>query len=108
GRRRPRAEDDRPREGPRAPAAGEREAEERGGVRLMAAEPGQEPRAPREQIASLEARVEKGEERRRALVHLMGDLNEPNRSLADQRKAMLHILKDSHRSNQRLGDSRKA
>ena len=74
----------------------------------MAAEPGQEPRALREQIASLEARVEKGEERRRALVHIMGDLNESNRRLADQRKAMLHILKDSHRSNQRLGDSRKA
>jgi two-component system C4-dicarboxylate transport sensor histidine kinase DctB len=74
----------------------------------MAAEPEQEPLALREQIARLEARVEKGEERRRALVHIMGDLNESNRRLADQRKAMLHILKDSHRSNQRLGDSRKA
>jgi C4-dicarboxylate-specific signal transduction histidine kinase len=62
----------------------------------------------REEIARLEERVEKGEERRRALVHIMGDLNESNRRLADQRKAMLHILKDSHRSNQRLGDSRKA
>lgn len=72
----------------------------------MAAE--QEPNSLREQIAHLEARVEKGEERRRALVHIMGDLNESNRRLADQRKAMLHILKDSHRSNQRLGDSRKA
>ena len=57
----------------------------------------------REEIARLEQRVEKGEERRRALVHIMGDLNESNRRLADQRKAMLHILKDSHRSNQRLG-----
>ena len=72
----------------------------------MAAE--QEPGTLREEIARLEARVEKGEERRRALVHIMGDLNESNRRLADQRKAMLHILKDSHRSNQRLGDSRKA
>jgi C4-dicarboxylate-specific signal transduction histidine kinase len=72
----------------------------------MAAEP--DPRSLREEVARLKARVEKGEERRRALVHIMGDLNESNRRLADQRKAMLHILKDSHRSNQRLGDSRKA
>jgi C4-dicarboxylate-specific signal transduction histidine kinase len=72
----------------------------------MAAEP--DPRSLREEVARLQARVEKGEERRRALVHIMGDLNESNRRLADQRKAMLHILKDSHRSNQRLGDSRKA
>jgi len=72
----------------------------------MAAEP--DPRSLREEVARLQARVEKGEERRRALVHIMGDLNDSNRRLADQRKAMLHILKDSHRSNQRLGDSRKA
>jgi C4-dicarboxylate-specific signal transduction histidine kinase len=72
----------------------------------MAAEP--DPGSLREEVARLQARVEKGEERRRALVHIMGDLNESNRRLADQRKAMLHILKDSHRSNQRLGDSRKA
>jgi C4-dicarboxylate-specific signal transduction histidine kinase len=72
----------------------------------MAAEP--DPSSLREEIARLRTSVEKGEERRRALVHIMGDLNESNRRLADQRKAMLHILKDSHRSNQRLGDSRKA
>jgi C4-dicarboxylate-specific signal transduction histidine kinase len=74
----------------------------------MAAEPEQEPHALREQIARLEARVEKGEERRRALVHIMGDLNESNRKLGEQRKAMLHILEDSHQSNLKLGDSRKA
>jgi C4-dicarboxylate-specific signal transduction histidine kinase len=62
----------------------------------------------REQIAQLEARVEHAEERRRALVHIMDDLNVSNRRLADQRKAMLHILKDSHESNLRLGDTRKA
>ena len=72
----------------------------------MAAEP--DPRSLREEVARLKARVEKGEERRRALVHIMGDLNESNRRLGDQRKAMLHILKDSHESNLRLGDSRKA
>ena len=52
--------------------------------------------------------MRQAEERRRALIHIMGDLNESNRKLGDQRKAMLHILKDSHRSNLRLEDSRKA
>jgi C4-dicarboxylate-specific signal transduction histidine kinase len=92
--------------------------------------------ALREQIEQLQVRVQLAEERRRALVHIMGDLNESNQKLADQRKAMLHILgdyendrsrlarqterldnsrrallhilKDSHESNLRLGDSRKA
>jgi C4-dicarboxylate-specific signal transduction histidine kinase len=61
-----------------------------------------------EEIEQLRLRVRQAEERRRALIHIMGDLNESNRRLGDQRKAMLHILKDSHESNQRLGDSRKA
>src|SRR3954470_6109011 len=61
-----------------------------------------------EQIEQLQLRVRQAEERRRALVHIMGDLNESNRKLGEQRKAMLHILKDSHESNLRLGDSRKA
>lgn len=89
-----------------------------------------------DQIAQLQLRVQLAEERRRALVHIMGDLNESNQKLADQRKAMLHILgdyeddrsrlarqterldnsrrallhilKDSHESNLRLGDTRKA
>jgi C4-dicarboxylate-specific signal transduction histidine kinase len=92
--------------------------------------------ALRQQVEQLELRVLEAEERRRALLHLMGDLNESNRKLADQRKAMLHILgdyendrsrlarqterldnsrrallhilQDSHQSNLRLGDSRKA
>jgi C4-dicarboxylate-specific signal transduction histidine kinase len=89
-----------------------------------------------ETIERLELRVQIAEERRRALLHIMGDLNESNRRLGDQRKAMLHILgdyeddrsrlarqtdrldnsrrallhilKDSHESNLKLGDSRKA
>jgi C4-dicarboxylate-specific signal transduction histidine kinase len=89
-----------------------------------------------ERVRELELRVRQAEERRRALIHIMGDLNESNRRLGDQRKAMLHILgdyeedrsrlarqterldnsrrallhilKDSHTSNLRLGDSRKA
>ena len=60
------------------------------------------------EVEELRLRVRQAEERRRALLHIMGDLNESNRRLGDQRKAMLHILKDSHESNLRLGDSRKA
>ena len=70
--------------------------------------PDDEAAALEEQIEYLQLRVRQAEERRRALIHIMGDLNESNRKLGDQRKAMLHILKDSHRSNLRLEDSRKA
>src|SRR5579862_2635581 len=89
-----------------------------------------------EQKHALETRVQKSEERRRALMHILSDLNMVNHKLADQRKAMLHILadyeqdrsrlakqterldnsrralmhilQDSHRSNLRLENSRKA
>src|SRR5262249_31492453 len=89
-----------------------------------------------EQKKALEVSVRKSEERRRALMHILGDLNTLNRKLADQRKAMIHILadyekdrshlagqterldnsrralmhilQDAHHSNQRLEDSRKA
>jgi len=85
---------------------------------------------------ALELRVHQGEERRRAFIHILSDLNTVNRKLADQRKAMIHILadyehdrsrlagqterldnsrralmhilQDSHRSNLRLEHSRKA
>jgi C4-dicarboxylate-specific signal transduction histidine kinase len=88
------------------------------------------------QVEDLQVRVRRAEQRRRALLHIMGDLNESNRKLAEQRKAMLHILadyesdrsslaqhterldnsrrallnilKDSHESNLKLGDTRKA
>jgi C4-dicarboxylate-specific signal transduction histidine kinase len=87
-------------------------------------------------VILLEERLHERDEQRRALLHIMGDLNEVNRRLGDQRKAMLHILvdyeqdrsrlagqterldnsrrallhilQDSHRSNERLEDSRKA
>jgi C4-dicarboxylate-specific signal transduction histidine kinase len=90
----------------------------------------------REHVRQMEQRLRKSEERRRALLHLISDLNEANKRLARQRKAMLHILadyeqdrrrladqterldnsrravlhilQDSHRSNQKLADSRKA
>jgi C4-dicarboxylate-specific signal transduction histidine kinase len=90
----------------------------------------------RAEIEQLQLRVRQAEERRRALLNIMGDLHVSNRKLGDQRRAMLHILadyeddrsrlarqtdrldnsrrallhilKDSHESNLRLGDSRKA
>src|SRR5690348_83384 len=90
----------------------------------------------RAENALLATRVRKSEERRRAMIHIMDDLNTVNRKLADQRKAMIHILadyeqdrsrlakqterldnsrralmhilQDSHRSNLRLENSRKA
>src|SRR5256885_12026800 len=89
-----------------------------------------------EQKKALEMRVRKSEERRRALMHILSDLNNVNRKLNDQRKAMIHILadyehdrsrlakqtdrldnsrralmhilQDSHQSNLRLDNSRKA
>src|SRR5260370_27419724 len=80
--------------------------------------------------------VRKSEERRRAIMNILSDLNTLNHKLVDQRKAMihiladyeqdrsrlarqterldnsrralLHILQDSHQSNLRLENSRKA
>jgi C4-dicarboxylate-specific signal transduction histidine kinase len=60
------------------------------------------------EVEQLRARVQQAEERRRALLHIMGDLHDSNRRLGDQRKAMLHILKDSNETNLKLADSRKA
>jgi C4-dicarboxylate-specific signal transduction histidine kinase len=62
----------------------------------------------RQEVEELRARVKQAEERRRALLHIMGDLHDSNRRLGDQRKAMLHILKDANESNLKLGHSRKA
>ncbi len=89
-----------------------------------------------EQKNALELHVRKSEERRRAFVHILSDLNTFNHKLNDQRKAMIHILadyehdrsllrkqterldnsrralmhilQDSHQSNLRLENSRKA
>jgi len=89
-----------------------------------------------EENRALEQRVQKSEERRRAFMHILSDLNTVNKKLADQRKSMihiladyeqdrrrlarqtehldnsrralLHILQDSHQSNLRLENSRKA
>src|SRR5712692_4754329 len=58
--------------------------------------------ALRERVEKLEIRVHRAEERRRALLHIMGDLNEINRRLGNQRKAMLHILDDYEKDRSRL------
>src|SRR5437667_1551632 len=55
-----------------------------------------------EQTKALEMRVRKSEERRRALMHILSDLNTLNRKLADQRKAMIHILADYEKDRSRL------
>jgi C4-dicarboxylate-specific signal transduction histidine kinase len=69
----------------------------------------------RQRVRELEGRVAQAEERRRAILHMMGDLNESNRRLADQRRAMLHILADYEkdrtrlaRQSERLDNSRRA
>lgn len=69
----------------------------------------------REQQAELQQRVRFAESRRRAMRHIMDDLNEVNKKLADQRKAMLHILADYEedrsrlaRQTERLDNSRRA
>lgn len=55
-----------------------------------------------EQKKALEMRVHKSEERRRALMHILSDLNNVNRKLANQRKAMIHILADYEQDRSRL------
>src|SRR3989442_1127587 len=64
---------------------------------------------------TLEPRLRKGDEQRRAMLHIVGDLNESNKHLANQRKAMLHILADYEedrrrlsRQTERLDNSRRA
>jgi C4-dicarboxylate-specific signal transduction histidine kinase len=55
-----------------------------------------------ERIQELELRVLRGEERRRALLHIMGDLNESNQRLERQRKAMIHIMGDLRETTQEM------
>jgi C4-dicarboxylate-specific signal transduction histidine kinase len=56
----------------------------------------------RAQVETLEIRLRKRDEQRRAMLHIMGDLNETNKRLANQRKAMLHILVDYEQDRRRL------
>ena len=56
----------------------------------------------RAQVETLERRLHARDEQRRAMLHIMGDLNESNKRLANQRKAMLHILADYEQDRRRL------
>ena len=70
-----------------------------------ATEPGAAARAEsrlRAQVETLERRLRERDEQRRAMLHIMGDLNEFNKRLANQRKAMLHILADYEQDRRRL------
>jgi two-component system C4-dicarboxylate transport sensor histidine kinase DctB len=57
----------------------------------------------RAHVAMLERRLQKRDEQRRAMLHIMSDLNEFNKRLGNQRKAMLHILADYEQDRRRLG-----
>jgi C4-dicarboxylate-specific signal transduction histidine kinase len=54
------------------------------------------------QVETLEHRLRARDAQRRALLHIMSDLNESNKRLANQRKAMLHILADYEQDRRRL------
>src|SRR5881396_1985370 len=56
----------------------------------------------RAHVELLERRLRKGDAQRRAMRHIMGDLSEFNKRLANQRKAMLHILADYEQDRRRL------
>src|SRR5881296_3733043 len=58
--------------------------------------------ALRERVRTLERHLRKRDEQRRAMLHIMTDLNEFNKRLGNQRKAMLHILVDYERDRSRL------
>src|SRR5437016_300226 len=69
----------------------------------------------RAQVETLDRRLRKGDQQRRAMLHIMGDLNESNKRLTNHRKAMLHILADYEqdrrrlaRQSERLDNSRRA
>src|SRR5207245_5281399 len=112
GGRGPRAQDDRAgkggRESPSAAGAGEGGAESGVSFELdPAAETGAEHLVDNQarllaRVQRLELRVRKAEERRRALLHVLGDMNELNGRLARQRKAMLNILLDYEQDRRRL------
>src|SRR6266851_2242669 len=56
----------------------------------------------KQKAEALESSVRKSEARRRAMLHILSDLNTVNRKLSDQRKAMIHILADYEQDRRRL------
>ena len=57
----------------------------------------------RAQVETLDRSLRKGDQQRRAMLHIMGDLNESNKRLTNHRKALLHILVDYEHDRRRLG-----
>ena len=55
-----------------------------------------------EEVRRLEARVRNGEDARRALRHVLTDVNTLTQRLSAQRKAMLHVFVDHERDRRRL------
>ena len=53
-------------------------------------------------VETLRRRLETRNEQRRAMLHIMADLNDSNKRLGNQRKAMLHILADYEQDRRRL------
>ncbi len=56
----------------------------------------------RAQVEALDRRLRRGDQQRRAMLHIMTDLNESNKRLINHRKAMLHILADYEQDRRRL------
>jgi C4-dicarboxylate-specific signal transduction histidine kinase len=56
----------------------------------------------RAEVEILDRRLRKGDQQRRAMLHIMGDLNQSNKRLTNHRKAMLHILADYEQDRRRL------
>jgi len=55
-----------------------------------------------DQVGAMELRIRRGEQRRKALLHLIADFDDANKRLGNQRKAMLHILDDYEHDRRRL------
>src|SRR4051794_18602263 len=53
-------------------------------------------------VEALKRRLHARDEQRRAMLHIMGDLNKSNKRLANQRKAVIHILADYEQDRRRL------
>lgn len=56
----------------------------------------------KDQVGAMELRILRGEQRRKALLHLIADFDDANKRLGNQRKAMLHILDDYEHDRRRL------
>jgi C4-dicarboxylate-specific signal transduction histidine kinase len=55
-----------------------------------------------DQVGAMQMRIRRGEQRRKALLHLITDFDQANKRLGNQRKAMLHILDDYEQDRRRL------